>query len=325
MNTLSVCIIAKDEEKNISRCLKSVKDIADEIIVVDTGSFDKTVAIAKDFNAKVVNFKWCNDFSAARNKSLDMATKDWILYLDCDESLDITQTEDFKNKLNNTSNVGFCLKLINIIDNSLCVGPYILRVIKNGEGFRFNGRIHEQILPSIYKKYSSDYIENLEFNLYHYGYDLSLDEAITKNRRNLDILQSFNESEKDGFYYYNLANQYFVSSDFHRAIKYYDKAFRYDDNAVGYRVYIPPNVIKCYYDLGYYLAAIDRAEEYLEVYTDYKDLYFLIGACYKELKDNDNAKENFKTYLKLQNENSIYPDKNYSELNNIRKIIKSLN
>lgn len=325
LNTLSVCIIAKDEDKNISRCLKSVKDIADEIIVVDTGSVDNTSIIARDFNAKVINFKWSNDFSKARNKSLEMATKDWVLYLDCDEALDITQVLELKEKLNNTSNVGFCLKLINIIDNSLCKGPYLLRVIKNGEGFKFKGRIHEQILPSIYEKYSSNDIENLDFNLYHYGYDLSDSELAIKNKRNLEILFSFEESEKDGFYYFNLGNQYFVSQEFKSAIEAYNKAFTLDDNEVSFKVYIPPNIIKCYYDLGDYVGGINRAEELLEIYPEYKDIYFLLGACYKGLNDNENAKESFKTYLKLTNIDSKYPDKNYSELNNINMIIKSLN
>lgn len=325
LNTLSVCIIARDEEKNISRCLKSVKDIADEIIVVDTGSIDNTAFIAREFNAKVIDYKWNNNFSEARNKSLEMATKDWVLYLDCDEALDITQVLELKEKLNNTSNVGFCLKLINIIDNSIYGGPYLLRVIKNGEGFSFSGRIHEQILPSIYGKYSRNNIENLDLNLYHYGYDLSEDEVRVKNKRNLDILLSFNKDEKDGFYYYNLANQYVVSQNFHYAIKYYDKAFSAEDNDVGFKIYIPPNVIKCYYDLGNYLSGIEIAEEFLEVYPDYKDIYFLLGACYKAIDDSENAKESFKTYLKLSNKNSLYPDKNYAELNNIRKLIKTLN
>ncbi|MGL5084711.1 MAG: tetratricopeptide repeat-containing glycosyltransferase family 2 protein [Clostridium sp.] len=314
MNTLSVCIIAKDEEKNIARCLKSVKDIADEIIVVDTGSCDNTSVIAKKFNARVIDFKWCNNFSEARNISLEMATKDWVLYLDCDEALDITQTEDFKKKLYNTSNVGFCLKLINIIDNSLCDGPYLLRVIKNGEGFRFNGRIHEQILPSIYKKYSSAYIENLDLNLYHYGYDLSESEAKVKNNRNLDILLSFSQSEKDGFYYYNLANQYFISGEFYRAIHYYDKAFKLDDNEVSFKIYIPLNVVKCYYNSGDFLGGVERGEEFLEIYADYKDLYFLIGKCYKGLNENDSAKESFKTYLKLSNKKSPIVDSNTTRL-----------
>ena len=80
-------MIVKDEENYLEQCLSSAKGLADEIIIVDTGSKDKTKEIAKKFNAKVFDFKWNDDFSAARNESLKHATKDWILVLDADESL----------------------------------------------------------------------------------------------------------------------------------------------------------------------------------------------------------------------------------------------
>src|SRR3989344_3837469 len=88
MQTISLCMIARNEELYLEQCLNSVKDLADEIIIVDTGSTDKTKEIAKKFGAKVFDFKWVDDFSAARNESLKHAAKDWILVLDADETLD---------------------------------------------------------------------------------------------------------------------------------------------------------------------------------------------------------------------------------------------
>lgn len=93
-NTLSICMIVKNEEKNLVKCLKSIRDVADEIIIVDTGSSDKTKDIANVFGAKVFDFPWTGDFSAARNESLKQATGDWIFVLDADEvisSLDLNQ------------------------------------------------------------------------------------------------------------------------------------------------------------------------------------------------------------------------------------------
>ena len=78
-------MIVKNEEKHLVKCLKSVRDIVDEMIVVDTGSTDKTKDIAQVFGAKVFDFPWTGDFSAARNHSLEQATGDWILILDADE------------------------------------------------------------------------------------------------------------------------------------------------------------------------------------------------------------------------------------------------
>ncbi len=87
MPTLSLCMIVKNEEKHLARCLSSVKDVADEIVIVDTGSTDKTIEIAESFSAKIFHFDWVNDFSAARNFALSKCTGDWILYLDADEEL----------------------------------------------------------------------------------------------------------------------------------------------------------------------------------------------------------------------------------------------
>ena len=77
--SLSLCMIVKDEEKNLGRCLESIKDIVDEIIIVDTGSTDNTIKIAEKYGAKIFHYKWDNSFANARNYSLSKASKDWIL------------------------------------------------------------------------------------------------------------------------------------------------------------------------------------------------------------------------------------------------------
>ena len=84
---LSFCMIVKNEEASLPQCLNSVKDVVDEMVVLDTGSTDKTVEIAKEFGAKVYHFEWCNDLSAARNESLKYVQGDWVLVLDADEVL----------------------------------------------------------------------------------------------------------------------------------------------------------------------------------------------------------------------------------------------
>jgi len=81
-NEVSLCMIVKNEETYLPRCLSSIKDIVDEIIIIDTGSSDRTIEIAKSFGAQVHYFQWNNNFGEARNESLKYATKDWILILD---------------------------------------------------------------------------------------------------------------------------------------------------------------------------------------------------------------------------------------------------
>ncbi|MFR9069355.1 MAG: glycosyltransferase family 2 protein, partial [Paraclostridium sp.] len=99
MKTLSICMIVKNEEKNIGRCLDSIKEISDEIIIVDTGSTDRTIEICKSYFAKIIQYKWNNDFSEARNISIDYATKDYILFLDADEEIPKEDLIKIKNLL----------------------------------------------------------------------------------------------------------------------------------------------------------------------------------------------------------------------------------
>ena len=85
MKTISLCMIVKDEEAVLDKCLKSVHDLVDEIIIVDTGSTDKTKEIAKKYTDKIYDFKWVDDFAKARNYSFSKATKDYIFWLDADD------------------------------------------------------------------------------------------------------------------------------------------------------------------------------------------------------------------------------------------------
>ena len=100
--TISLCMITKNEEKFLELCLNSVKSIVDEIIIVDTGSTDKTKEIAKKFNAKIIDFKWIDDFSAAKNESLKHATRDWVLVLDADEVIEKKDLDKIKNAIENS-------------------------------------------------------------------------------------------------------------------------------------------------------------------------------------------------------------------------------
>jgi len=102
-------MITKNEEKFLESCLSSVKSIVDEIIIVDSGSIDKTKEIAANFNAKIIDFKWDNDFSAARNESLKYATKDWIIVLDADEVVSGNDLEKIKRLTENKDVDGYKL------------------------------------------------------------------------------------------------------------------------------------------------------------------------------------------------------------------------
>ena len=113
---LSVCMIVKNEERFLGQCLASVKDIADELIVIDTGSTDRTIEIAREHGAQVGYFEWCNDFAAARNASIAAATGDWILFLDADEELSLAEKQNLPVLLNSNNVALIRLPLINSLN-----------------------------------------------------------------------------------------------------------------------------------------------------------------------------------------------------------------
>jgi O-antigen biosynthesis protein len=123
-NTLSLCMIVKNEENHLVRCLRSVRDVVDEIIIVDTGSTDKTIDIAKVFGAKLFDFPWTGDFSAARNHSLAQATSDWILVLDGDEAISARDLDELKALIHkrSPSPVAYHVATRNYVSNMSVLG-----------------------------------------------------------------------------------------------------------------------------------------------------------------------------------------------------------
>jgi cellulose synthase/poly-beta-1,6-N-acetylglucosamine synthase-like glycosyltransferase len=113
---LSVCMIVKNEQRFLGQCLASVKDIADELIVIDTGSTDRTIEIAREHGAQVGHFEWCNDFAAARNASIAPATGDWILFLDGDEELSPAEKQTLPALLASNNTALIRLPLINSLN-----------------------------------------------------------------------------------------------------------------------------------------------------------------------------------------------------------------
>ncbi len=187
---LSLCIIVKNEEKNIGECLKSAKGLADEIIVTDTGSNDNTVEIAKSYGAKIEHFEWTKDFSAARNYCISKAAARWIIWLDADDRLPENTVEELRKILKKEPpNKVFYLE---VRDNR---GTKFLqvRVFPNREEIKFNGRIHEQILPSIRKLGLSEV--KLPLEIIHTGYD---DNHVLKEKqkRNLELFKEQFPDEK---------------------------------------------------------------------------------------------------------------------------------
>jgi len=151
LDALSLCMIVKNEECNLPRCLDSVRDLAGELIVVDTGSTDRTPSIAASYGAKVVPFDFTIvDFAAARNRSIALARGRWILVLDADEALDRASAPIIERLTTLDENAGYFLERRNYSPDS--PGPttdYVVRLFPNRPNHRYRGRVHETIDASI--------------------------------------------------------------------------------------------------------------------------------------------------------------------------------
>lgn len=202
MASISLCMIVRNEERLLARCLASVRALVDEIIIVDTGSTDRTVEIAGSFGAQVYHATWENDFSKARNISLQHATKDWILVLDADEEISLKDHGLIKSL---TDKQGTCYRLnqrhytndLRLNNSVACKGDHpemereyqgyfqspLARLWPNHCGIAFEGIIHEDVTPSVQQRPEIAIVPT-EILIHHYGFtpEAAAHRAETKGR-----------------------------------------------------------------------------------------------------------------------------------------------
>ncbi len=186
---LSVCMIVKNEERFLGQCLTSVKDIADELIVIDTGSTDRTIEIAREHGAQVGHFEWCNDFAAARNASIAPATGDWILFLDADEELSPAEKQTLPALLDSDNVALIRLPLINAHQGQIskCILP---RLFRNIPAIQFEGCVHEGVYTALLKlsKEWQTEISVGKMLILHHGYTAEVITERNKVQRNYELL-----------------------------------------------------------------------------------------------------------------------------------------
>lgn len=151
MNTISLCMIVKNEEEVLARCLDSMKNIADEIIIVDTGSTDRTKEFALAYTNKVYDFPWINDFSAARNFAFSKASMDYCMWLDADDVLlerDAKGLLALKEQMDPSTDVVMMRYNIAFDSNGIPTFSYYReRLLRRSSGFQWEGAVHEAITP----------------------------------------------------------------------------------------------------------------------------------------------------------------------------------
>ena len=272
---LSLVMIVKDEERALERCLKSIHGIVDEIIMVDTGSTDNTVEIAKSFGANVYDFQWVNDFSEARNFGLSKASHNYRLILDADEYI-IKWDSNEINKLIQQNEIGIITRIDEFKQNGEIkqTKGYLSRVIPPDT--YYTGAIHEQVDSTLNRV-------RVAVEIGHDGY-LYEDKA----ERNLSILyKAIEQDPNDSYMLYQLAHTLFVSKHSKEAHQYYQAYYKLSKPNESYRCGAIVDYLYNLIELGQLEEGLILITQEEKRYSDSPDFYFVCGHFFRELVLSD--------------------------------------
>ena len=209
---ISACYIVKNEAENLKTSLESLRGQVDEIILVDTGSVDDTVKVAKSFGAKIFHETWQDDFSAPRNVALGKASGDWIIFIDADEYFTPDTSKNIRTVIEKISSLnvnGLMIYRVNVDvndGNKILDATYILRIFKNLRGLSYVGKIHEELRLNGKVLLGLVPIPKNFLTLYHTGYSSSVNRA--KAERNLKLLLTELEGDEPQRVYGYIAQCY---------------------------------------------------------------------------------------------------------------------
>lgn len=191
MALLSVCLIVRDEEASLPRCLASVAGIADEIVVADTGSKDRTVEIARAAGARIIEVPWTDDFAAARNAAIEAARGAWVFSIDADESLDPTDRTRLHRKLAAAREPAYFVEIVSPRPRGDVEVARLARLFRRDPAIRYEGRIHESVLGSICRLLGTTTFSPpfSGLRLRHEGYAADRIASLDKRDRNRRLLR----------------------------------------------------------------------------------------------------------------------------------------
>jgi tetratricopeptide (TPR) repeat protein len=300
---ISACLIVKNEESNLERCINSFKEFVDETIVVDTGSTDKTREIAKGLGAKVYSYPWDGNFSNPRNYALDNAKYDWVIFLDADEYFNFDTGIKIRNILKNVNNKDIDSILCKRVNIELSSGKvkttdFMIRIFRANKKIRYKNRIHENIYngDELLKPIMID-----DIVIYHTGYSSEI--LPEKVNRNIKILlQDVEEGLENKLTDYYLADSYFTLKKYDLALKHAEKYLRNPSkNTIGFFTKPYLIIIKSIIEIGFkHDYIITMINESIKKFPNQPEFYVLLAIQYISKGHFKNSLDAFKMTLELQ-------------------------
>lgn len=272
---LSLVMIVKDEEKNIERCINHVKAYVDEIIVADTGSTDKTKSILEKLPVRVVDIKWNNNFSDARNAAIEHSTGDWIIVLDADETITYFDTKTIREFMKK-ERIGAIKSTAEFEYQGSKKESYIYTSRLFPRHVRFLGIVHEQ-LDSDLERYK------VPIHIDHSGYYKT-----DKTSRNLPLLlKVLEEQANEPYYNFQIAREYRDIGDLEKRLYH---SFVFFKNKKDDASYTKGGIVEYLYALleaKQYDTMLNIINETDYMMNEYPDFYFVKGLLYMEYVQQD--------------------------------------
>lgn len=307
---LSIGMMVKNEEKYLEQCLNSLTPILDnvdsELIIVDTGSTDRTVEIAKKFTDKIYFHKWNNDFSEMRNLTINYCSGEWFFCIDgdeiieeCNEIITFINSGEYKKYKSAIVNIK---NLADLNDDTNYIVYTGLRLFEKDEDFKFIGTIHNQPL---YK----EPIKRLNVNIQHFGYVTTDKDLMEKKfKRTSELLKKELEKNPGNVYYmYQLSVSYSMHGDKKQAVTEIERAYSFiKDNKINIcdHLYVLQQLCVCYLNTNNYFQIVKYASEWLSYKDDVIDVYYYLGYSQLMLSIDKEAINNLEMYVELVENNN---------------------
>lgn len=289
---ISLCMIVRDEELFLEQCLASVASVVSEMIIVDTGSTDRSIDIARKYGATVVLMEWKSDFAAARNESLRHATQPWVLIMDADEQWAEGQQNRLFSLLEASEEIyGFEVEIRSLLGRSgeESVTDSACRLFRNDTRIQFKGRIHEEAVTSILAL-GANALRTSGLQLLHYGY---LDEIIkrkNKSERNFQLINEALLQEPDSaVLQYALGTEYFQLGDYDAAVRILEPLLDEVPAESGYASDVFLKTMFALREKGELHQAVKKVEEGIARYPGFADLQELRAVLLMDLGRDDEA------------------------------------